>query len=281
MVSKILMDVLGPRSGGIKLCCDARSSRLGVGKSSAMVYIGCELGEIFGWDLTWEDVMLDAQDYLKRYKEHPTDRPSILLLDEISTNVSSRRAMSNSNLEMVKIWSLIRAKSIVTLCTTPDIGMLDSSLRRLLDISFQLQEAPLFHGKAYSVKTTFAKSELRLASLGGPIKIPNMSGHPLLKYLDERKEELLEMENVLEFGKRKEEPKKRTDALFIRWGEIARHLRENFGLTYPEIKKVIESQNHYGEATPAVQTLRNWGLKYGWKKASQRNARPLEGITYR
>ena len=152
--------------------------------------------------------------------------------------------------------------------------MLDSSLRRLLDISFQLQEAPLFHGKPYAVKTTFAKSELRLASLGGPIKIPNMSGHPLLKYLDERKEELLEMENVLEFGKRKEEPKKPTDALFIRWGAIAQHQRENFGLTYPKIQEELKHQAVPGEAIPSASTLRNWAARGGWKQGRKRAVRP-------
>ena len=281
MVSKILLDVLGPRSSGIKLCASARSSRLGVGKSSAIVYMACELGEIFGWDLSWEDVMLDAQEYLKRYKEHPADRPSILLLDEISTNVSSRRSMSNANLEMVKIWSLLRSKSILTLCTTPDISMLDSSLRRLLDISFQLQEVPLFHGKAYTVRTTFGKGELRLATLGGPIKIPDMSGHPLLKYLDERKDELLEMENILDFGKRKEEPKTRVDALSIRWGTTARDYRENFGLTYPEIEKEIILQAIGEEPTPSTSTLRNWGSRGGWEQGRKRAVRPSDGITYK
>jgi len=199
LVNRILQDIYGPRQGGLKLCVDAASSRLGVGKTSTAVWMACELSKLFDYDLTYGDFTLDGEQYKKRWREHSGDSPSVIVIDEISGAGigASKKAMSNSNQELARTWELMRAKKIVTITTCADINFIDSALRKLLDIRIHMLDKPLFHAKCYVMKTSFAKSEIRNKTLGGRIRTPSMAGHPFLEYLDAQKLELLSRQSLM------------------------------------------------------------------------------------
>ena len=199
-VNKILQDIYGPRQGGLKICIDAASSRLGVGKTSAAVWFATELSYLFDYALTFDDFTLDGEQYKKRWREHDGDSPSVIVLDEISGAgiAPSRKAMTNSNQELARTWELMRTKKIVTITTCADLNFIDSALRKLLDIRIHMLDKPLFHAKCYEMKTSFSKSEIRNKTLGGRIRTPNMTGHPFLEYLDAQKLELLSRQSLMQ-----------------------------------------------------------------------------------
>ena len=198
-INKILQDIYGPRQGGIKICIDAAQSRLGVGKTSAAVWMACELSRLFDYELEFDDFTLDGEQYKKRWREHDGSSPSVIVLDEISGAgiAPSRKAMTNTNQELARTWELMRTKKIVTITTCADINFIDSALRKLLDIRIHMLDKPLFHAKCYEMKTSFTKSEIRSKTLGGRIRTPDMTGHPFLEYLDAQKLELLSRQSLM------------------------------------------------------------------------------------
>lgn len=200
--SEVWEDIMGDyiyslSRSGCKIVVDAIDSRLGVGKTSFALALALRLGEEIGYELQTEDVMLSAQQFLKRFREHPgTEQPSIIILDEIvgAGGADSRRAMSNKNVNMARTFEIMRKKRVIIIMTTANYFGMDTRLRRLMDYVFTCQVSPKFHAIAYKVGTRFGTGDLRLRRMSERIQFYSLDGHPLLVELDRQKDLLLESE---------------------------------------------------------------------------------------
>ena len=200
--SEVWDDIMGDyiyskSKSGCKIVVDAIDSRLGVGKTSFALGLALRLGEEIGYEIQPEDVMLSAQQFLKRFREHPgTEQPSIIILDEIvgAGGADSRRAMSNKNVNMARTFEIMRKKRVVVIMTTANYFGMDPRLRRLMDYVFTCQVSPKFHAIGYKVGTRFGTGDLRLRRMSERIQFYSLDGHPLLVELDNQKDKLLESE---------------------------------------------------------------------------------------
>ena len=200
--SEVWDDIMGDyiyskSKSGCKIVVDAIDSRLGVGKTSFALGLALRLGEEIGYEIQPEDVMLSAQQFLKRFREHPgTEQPSIIILDEIvgAGGADSRRAMSNKNVNMARTFEIMRKKRVVVIMTTANYFGMDPRLRRLMDYVFTCQVSPKFHAIGYKVGTRFGSGDLRLRRMSERIQFYSLDGHPLLVELDNQKDKLLESE---------------------------------------------------------------------------------------
>jgi len=200
--SEVWDDIMGDyiyskSKSGCKIVVDAIDSRLGVGKTSFAIGLALRIGEEVGYEIQTEDVMLSAQQFLKRFREHPgTEQPSIIILDEIvgAGGADSRRAMSNKNVNMARTFEIMRKKRVVVIMTTANYFGMDPRLRRLMDYVFTCQVSPKFHAVGYKVGTRFGTGDLRLRRMSERIRFYSLDGHPLLVELDNQKDRLLESE---------------------------------------------------------------------------------------
>ena len=200
--SDVWNDIMGDyiyskSKSGCKIVVDAIDSRLGVGKTSFALALALRLGEEIGYEIQPEDVMLSAQQFLKRFREHPgTEQPSFIILDEIvgAGGADSRRAMSNKNVNMARTFEIMRKKRVVVIMTTANYFGMDPRLRRLMDYVFTCQVSPKFHAIGYKVGTRFGSGDLRLRRMSERIQFYSLDGHPLLVELDNQKDKLLESE---------------------------------------------------------------------------------------
>ena len=200
--SEVWDDIMGDyiyskSKSGCKIVVDAIDSRLGVGKTSFAIGLALRIGEEVGYEIQTEDVMLSAQQFLKRFREHPgTEQPSIIILDEIvgAGGADSRRAMSNKNVNMARTFEIMRKKRVIVIMTTANYFGMDPRLRRLMDYVFTCQVSPKFHAIAYKVGTRFGTGDLRLRRMSERIQFYSLDGHPLLVELDNQKDRLLESE---------------------------------------------------------------------------------------
>jgi len=200
--SEVWDDIMGDyiyskSKSGCKIVVDAIDSRLGVGKTSFAIGLALRIGEEVGYEIQTEDVMLSAQQFLKRFREHPgTEQPSIIILDEIvgAGGADSRRAMSNKNVNMARTFEIMRKKRVVVIMTTANYFGMDPRLRRLMDYVFTCQVSPKFHAVGYKVGTRFGTGDLRLRRMSERIRFYSLDGHPLLVELDDQKDRLLESE---------------------------------------------------------------------------------------
>ena len=200
--SDVWNDIMGDyiyskSKSGCKIVVDAIDSRLGVGKTSFAIALALRLGDEIGYEIQPEDVMLSAQQFLKRFREHPgTEQPSIIILDEIvgAGGADSRRAMSNKNVNMARTFEIMRKKRVVVIMTTANYFGMDPRLRRLMDYVFTCQVSPKFHAIGYKVGTRFGTGDLRLRRMSERIQFYSLDGHPLLVSLDNQKDRLLESE---------------------------------------------------------------------------------------
>jgi hypothetical protein len=191
----------GARQGGARIIVDAEDAATGSGKTSAAVALGQEVADFFGYDLQPEDGVLSAKNYYERWQAHPgEEQPSVIVLDELSGAgaANSRRAMSKTNVILSQTWEMMRTKRIVTICTSPHWGLVDSNLRRLADYRLHCSRTPIGYFQPYSVGAAFDDGEERTRKLGDRIKFPDMAsrGHPLYESLAEKKQEVLHADSM-------------------------------------------------------------------------------------
>lgn len=193
--------IAGSRQGGARIIVDAEGASTGSGKTSAAVALAEYISRVFGYDLQPKDGVLSAQNYYDRWREHPgASQPSVIVLDELSGGgaANSRRAMSKTNVILSQTWEMMRTKRIVTICTTPHWGLVDSNLRRLSDYRLHCKRKPIGYFKPYKVTASFEDGSERTKGIGKRIKFPDMAskGHPLYEALDDKKKELLHSETM-------------------------------------------------------------------------------------
>ncbi len=82
-----------------------------------------------------EDIVFNVKDFLTRFKELqklPNEGiGSIIVFDEAEQDFSSRRSMSNTNVEFSSILSMLRFSRISVAFTLPNLNMIDLNARRL------------------------------------------------------------------------------------------------------------------------------------------------------
>jgi len=103
----------------------------GSGKSYTAIKIGCVINPNF----SAEDIVFNVKDFLTRFKELqklPNEGiGSIIVFDEAEQDFSSRRSMSNTNVEFSSILSMLRFSRISVAFTLPNLNMIDLNARRL------------------------------------------------------------------------------------------------------------------------------------------------------
>jgi hypothetical protein len=203
----LMHDVYGPRKGGAIIFIDAENARKGVAKTSCAVAVARLLSRAFGYDLKKDDMTLSGENYLRRYNEHPgEEQPSVLVIDEFvgAGTGDSRRAMSNDNVRMGRVWQMLRAKRVVTLATLPDWNDADVRLQKLADYRLWCREEPMGVFQPYKITTPFSGSGApvrteRISENDKSVKIafPNMDANEdrFYRHLTEEKHEVIDAED--------------------------------------------------------------------------------------
>lgn len=107
------------------------NSQTGIGKTTLAIRLCRYLDQT---DDEWkaeEKAFVDVQQYMNAHLEYP--KGSCLLLDEIGAGADSRRAMSQTNVDLSQAWQTLRARNIAVVATLPSISMLDSRMEELAD----------------------------------------------------------------------------------------------------------------------------------------------------
>lgn len=186
--------VYGPRQGDAKIIIDAEDAETGAGKTSAQVFLARRFAKAFGYEFKKEDITLSGAEYIKRYREHPgREQPSVLCIDETvgAGAGDSRRAMSNSNLDLASAWQLMRMKRVVTISTLAHWSDLDVRLRRLATFRVNCRLNPIGHFRPYKIKVGFDDGKARTKKVDSKILFPDMEGDPFYEYITEDKDELI------------------------------------------------------------------------------------------
>lgn len=193
--NEVMHGILGPRKGGAKVLVDAENSRLGVGKTSAAVALARFFSTALGYEFKKEDLTLSANEYLQRYREHPDDQPSVIILDEMvgAGGGDARRFMSNKNVHLARAWQLQRTKQVITFTTLPNWADADKRLRKLADYRVYVLEKPVGFFKPYRLGTWDFKenSGVNFRRLDPRIKFPPVDDDPLYQYVSELKDDLI------------------------------------------------------------------------------------------
>jgi len=190
----LMRKVLGPRSGGAKIVVDAEDAELGIGKTSAAVSQARLCARAFDYEMTTDDLTLSAQEYIERYREHPPDRPSVIVLDEAvgAGAGDSRRGMSNENVELYRAWQVLRTRQVVTFTTVAHWGDMDTRLQRLADFRLWTRKRPLGTFRPYEVAVDFDDAAVKTRRLDDAIHFPKMDDDPLYEAISEEKDKFID-----------------------------------------------------------------------------------------
>lgn len=169
----------------LKLLVSSENSSLGVGKSTAALWLAMSLDENFHPDT---HCCYDLVDYVNKYLELP--RGSVLIYDESYFGLDARRSQSWSNVYLSRIWASMRVKGIVSIVISPSLGFLDKRVKELSNYRIHCLEDPI--GKAIVSKIyvsrydgTIWEEDLFI------LDFQDLSWHPYKRMMDEKKEQLL------------------------------------------------------------------------------------------
>lgn len=104
------------------------------------------------------------------------DRKWIAILDEGWVNISSRRSMSDSNLEFLELWMLWRKKNIDILVISQLERSIDVVMRELCKVSFTMQEFWENHRLLFEAKITGRNDDIKWFYNFDLIKFANLTG---------------------------------------------------------------------------------------------------------
>lgn len=237
----LMEDVYGPRSGGAKIVVDAEDARTGVGKTTAACCVARMLAETFGYQLTPDDGVLSGTEYLQRYREHPDNQPSVIVLDEFvgAGAGDSRRAMAEKNVNLGRAWQLQRTKQVVTVATLPDWNDVDKRLKKLADYRLWCREKPVGRMRAYEVGTPFDGRGIQTRRLGDEdIEFPRMDDDPFYRALSKKKDDLIHSEayDADDLGEdKKSQSHRRADQWKEQRDTMVREMYEETDKTYEDI----------------------------------------------
>ena len=245
---RIMRGIYGPRQGGARVIIDAEDAATGSGKTSAAVGLAQLLAQKFGYDLAEEDFVLSANRYRDRWRAHPgKDQPSVLVLDELSGGgaADTRRAMSESNVQLARSWEMMRAKRVVTIVTLPHWGYADSKLQQLADYRLVCSKEPIGQFRPYEVGASFDDGSVRTRKLGQPQSFPDLAsdGDGHYEALAAKKKRVLDAQQMsaddaLADGTGSDQPDP-DEAVRDQKIEVAQRAREN-GLTCEEAGDLID-----------------------------------------
>lgn len=205
-MQQVLKDIYGPREGGAIIVIDAQNARRGIAKTSAQVAFAKFFSNIFGYDLSQEDLTLSGQYYVRRLIEHPGgEQPSVVSIDEFvgAGAGDKRKAMTNKNIFLAKVWQMVRKKRIISIIALPDIYEIDKRMRKYIDYRLWCLEDPIGIVQPYKIQVPFWGGN----TTGGAypkgmgfgretekLTFPNMDKleDPLYEYLTEKKDNVID-----------------------------------------------------------------------------------------
>lgn len=199
--------IYGPRQGGAKILVDAKDSKLGAGKTTAQCAVAILLSRAFGYELKPEDFTMAGSEYRRRTRNQPSDRPTVVCIDELVGGGAgdARRSMSNENVDLARAWQVERTNQVVTIGTLPSWADADKRLRKLADFRLLCMPKPIGHFVPYKLGTFDfdSSSKIKFTRLDDRIGFPDLQGHPAYEYISLKKDLLInsetyDMEEVLE-----------------------------------------------------------------------------------
>lgn len=107
----------------------ADNAGTGVGKSTLAVMQALAWDQN-GWDMDKFFMSIDEYLYYYNNKAEPGD---VLILDEATEYLMSRRAMSNDNVEFIRALARNRSLQVITLVVLPHVGLIDKLVKVFAD----------------------------------------------------------------------------------------------------------------------------------------------------
>lgn len=185
----------------LKVIITAKNSETGTGKTTLAFWLCDQWHQLYAPDIwnTDKHATLDIYDYLDKYRSLP--KGSVLLLDE-AEELDARRSMASKNVDFSHYWMKMRVRQVTTILTLPSTTALDSRLEELADVWIEVER----RGRAmvHDIRVNSYSKNVQTWQVH-KIEWPNVADHPMMKRLDELKDENIE-EGIDRDQKAAEEP---------------------------------------------------------------------------
>lgn len=191
----------------LKLIITADDSETGVGKTTLAGWLALNWNYMFsGNKWTAEDYStLNPQDYFQMITDVPEG--TVVIIDD-AEELDARRSMQDMNVKFSWWWMIMRLKQVITILTLPSPAAIDSRLEELADVWINVQRRG--EGLAHDIGVQSYGTRDVTTTKVHEVDFPNVSEHPELNALREKKEEKMkewdkqargEMEGDDELGK--------------------------------------------------------------------------------
>lgn len=220
-----------------KIIIQGANSQTGIGKTTLAIRLCRYLDQTEeGWSAE-KKAFVDVQKYMNAHLEYPEG--SCLLLDEIGAGADSRRAMSQTNVDLSQAWQTLRARNIAVVATLPSISMLDGRMLELSDWWVLVEKRGVAKPHRVNVNDYAPNRNPQKQWIDEFITWDDVAdGDPDKEYLDRIKDEMVKEEGVKsipmpEHRQKVEEAKE--EAAHERRNEIIRDVYKNTDLSYANI----------------------------------------------
>lgn len=170
----------------LKLIITADDSETGVGKTTLAGWLA------LNWNYMFSDAVWDADEFStlnpKDYFKMVTDVPegTVVIIDD-AEELDARRSMQDMNVKFSWWWMIMRLKQVITILTLPSPAAIDSRLEELADIWINVQQRG--KGLAHDIGVQSYGTRDVTTKKVHTVEFPDVSEHPELDKLREKKEE--------------------------------------------------------------------------------------------
>jgi len=169
----------------LKIIITANDAETGVGKSTLAFALAASWHPIYtGEEWSADDyATYDVGTYLDRYRDV---EPGAVLLMEEAEQLDARRSMAGENVDFSHYWMAMRVRQVVSILTLPSTSALDKRLWQLADVWINVE----CRGRAsvYDIGVNSFTGKMTTGFVCEQ-EWPDLSGHPEMQKLDQKKEE--------------------------------------------------------------------------------------------
>jgi hypothetical protein len=222
----------------------------GFGKSHLLLNIAEEWGKITGQELGIEAIGLDKESWINSLKVAP-EISGFSAFDEAGDGLLSRDAMGDFNKDMVKMYSVIRGRRLMSILVLPSFWYLDKFFRqhRLKGLFFVYNRGVVAFWNKRQIKQLIDKGEDRqnIWAVKPSIRdrFPKYNGRLLKEYEEKKKEKIQNTidEVYAKYGKQGVESltDKQREVYELRQSGMTQHqIADQLGITQGSVMDTIK-----------------------------------------
>lgn len=140
-----LLDWITNRPKKNQNCLIVITGATGSGKTYSSITLAEVVSEKLGVDFSIKNVVFKPSEFMARINSGELKRGSCLIFDEAGVGYSAREWWTISNKMINYLMQTFRHRNYIVIFTTPDLGFIDKSARKLVHIHMETQSIDRFH----------------------------------------------------------------------------------------------------------------------------------------